>query len=68
MVMESCTIKVRIHSALRIESDINAVVVFRLVTFRPFRSEVILAKVKSSGEDAIRCELWFCILTTALPV
>ena len=30
-------------------------VVFRLVVFRPFASEVILAKVKSSDEDGIRC-------------
>ena len=29
-------------------------VVFRLVVFRPFISEVILAKVKSSDEDGIR--------------
>ena len=28
--------------------------VFRLVVFRPFRSEVIIAKVKSSDEDGIR--------------
>lgn len=30
-------------------------VVFRLVVFRPFPSEVILARVKSSDEDGIRC-------------
>jgi DNA-directed RNA polymerase subunit E'/Rpb7 len=30
------------------------VVVFRLVVFRPFTSEVIVAKVKSSDEDGIR--------------
>lgn len=29
-------------------------VVFRMVVFRPFSSEVILAKVKSSDEDGIR--------------
>lgn len=29
-------------------------VVFRMVVFRPFPSEVILAKVKSSSEDGIR--------------
>lgn len=29
-------------------------VIFRLVVFRPFASEVILAKVKSSDEDGIR--------------
>ena len=29
-------------------------VVFRLVVFRPFPSEVILAKVKSSDEEGIR--------------
>ncbi|KJA22816.1 hypothetical protein HYPSUDRAFT_66786 [Hypholoma sublateritium FD-334 SS-4] len=34
-------------------------VVFRLVVFRPFTSEVILAKVKSSDEDSIRLTLGF---------
>lgn len=29
-------------------------VIFRLVVFRPFPSEVILAKVKSSDEDGVR--------------
>lgn len=32
----------------------QALVVFRMVVFRPFASEVILAKVKSSSEDGIR--------------
>ena len=31
------------------------VVVFRMVVFRPFTSEVVIAKVKSSDEDGIRC-------------
>lgn len=35
-------------------SDTRLTVVFRLVVFRPFTSEVILAKVKSSDEDGIR--------------
>lgn len=30
------------------------IVVFRLVVFRPFASEVLLARVKSSDEDGIR--------------
>ncbi|KAI0076680.1 hypothetical protein K474DRAFT_1691258 [Panus rudis PR-1116 ss-1] len=34
-------------------------VVFRLVVFRPFSSEVILAKVKSSDEDGIRLSVGF---------
>ncbi|KZS94412.1 hypothetical protein SISNIDRAFT_473907 [Sistotremastrum niveocremeum HHB9708] len=34
-------------------------VVFRMVVFRPFPSEVILAKVKSSSEDGIRLTLGF---------
>ncbi|KDQ61854.1 hypothetical protein JAAARDRAFT_150833 [Jaapia argillacea MUCL 33604] len=46
-------------------------VVFRLVVFRPFASEVILAKVKSSDEDGIRLTLGFFddmyIPTTYLP-
>jgi DNA-directed RNA polymerase subunit E'/Rpb7 len=29
-------------------------VTFRLVMFRPFRGETLIAKVKSSTEDAIR--------------
>ena len=32
----------------------RCVVVFRLVVFRPFTSEVVLGKVKSSDEDGIR--------------
>lgn len=35
-------------------SESCVAVIFRLVTFRPFPSEVILAKVKSSDEDGIR--------------
>ena len=47
------------------------VVVFRLVVFRPFPSEVILAKVKSSDEDGIRrtsplFPLASCLLRTDL--
>ncbi|KIL62118.1 hypothetical protein M378DRAFT_129227, partial [Amanita muscaria Koide BX008] len=34
-------------------------VVFRIVVFRPFTSEVIVAKVKSSDEDGIRLTLGF---------
>jgi len=34
-------------------------VVFRMVVFRPFSSEVILAKVKSSDEDGIRLSVGF---------
>ncbi|KAF7967734.1 hypothetical protein HWV62_33252 [Athelia sp. TMB] len=34
-------------------------VVFRMVVFRPFASEVILAKVKSSDEDGIRLSIEF---------
>jgi hypothetical protein len=32
----------------------SRIVTFRMVVFRPFVSEVILAKVKSSDEDGIR--------------
>jgi DNA-directed RNA polymerase subunit E'/Rpb7 len=35
-------------------SQHNAPVLFRLVVFRPFISEVIFGKVKSSSEDGIR--------------
>ncbi|KAF8885424.1 RNA polymerase III subunit Rpc25-domain-containing protein [Mucidula mucida] len=31
-------------------------VIFRMVTFRPFTSEVILAKVKSSDAESVRCK------------
>ncbi|EDR07509.1 uncharacterized protein LACBIDRAFT_250573 [Laccaria bicolor S238N-H82] len=34
-------------------------VVFRMVVFRPFTSEVIIAKVKSSDEDGIRLTIGF---------
>ena len=33
------------------------VVVFRMVVFRPFTSEVIMSKVKTSDEDGVRCAL-----------
>jgi DNA-directed RNA polymerase III subunit RPC8 len=33
-------------------------VVFRLVVFRPFTSEVVIAKVKSSDEEGIRRALF----------
>lgn len=41
----------------------HSLVVFRMVVFRPFTSEVILAKVKSSDQESIRCQ-WpsFCII------
>lgn len=39
-----------------VDTDFDLKVTFRLVVFRPFTSEVILAKVKSSDEDGIRCE------------
>jgi len=39
---------------------------FRMVVFRPFTSEVVVAKVKSSDEDGIRCmSLFFCSQSTA---
>lgn len=36
--------------------QLSFAVVFRLVVFRPFPSEVLLAKVKSSDEEGIRRE------------
>jgi DNA-directed RNA polymerase subunit E'/Rpb7 len=36
------------------KANCSVVVVFRLVVFRPFISEVVVAKVKSSDEDGIR--------------
>ena len=36
--------------------NVLCIVVFRMTVFRPFGSEVILAKVKSSDEDGVRCE------------
>jgi DNA-directed RNA polymerase subunit E'/Rpb7 len=54
--MAACGIKVRQHSfATRVRVIHSfSTVVFRLVVFRPFASEVILAKVKSSDEEGIR--------------
>ena len=43
-----------------------ATVVFRMVVFRPFASEVIVAKVKSSDEDGIRRRTSFCANEVAL--
>ncbi|CCM01324.1 uncharacterized protein FIBRA_03373 [Fibroporia radiculosa] len=40
-------------------NNLNAAVIFRLTVFRPFPSEVILAKVKSSDEDGIRLTVGF---------
>lgn len=37
-----------------LNSSFIFVVTFRMVVFRPFVSEVLLAKVKSSDEDGIR--------------
>jgi DNA-directed RNA polymerase III subunit RPC8 len=43
-------------------------VVFRMVVFRPFTSEVVVAKVKSSDEDGIRCtSLFFLSIDRLLP-
>ena len=39
--------------------------VFRMVVFRPFTSEVVIAKVKSSDEDGIRCMFLFSFQSTA---
>ena len=53
--MGVCGIKVRSSVFL---CDICAkeyIVVFRMAVFRPFTSEVVIAKVKSSDEDGIRC-------------
>jgi DNA-directed RNA polymerase III subunit RPC8 len=36
------------------EHEFVSIVTFRMVVFRPFVSEVVLAKVKSSDEDGIR--------------
>src|SRR5882757_6605020 len=43
-------------------------VVFRLVVFRPFTSEVVMAKVKSSDEDGIRRVLLFQLFCMSIKV
>ena len=43
---------------LKIKKKKKNLVVFRLVVFRPFTSEVIIAKVKSSDQDGIRRALF----------
>ena len=46
---------IRVRNALAKQAErLKNVVVFRIVVFRPFTSEVIVAKVKSSDEDGIR--------------
>ena len=45
----------------------SLVVTFRMVVFRPFVSEVVLAKVKSSDEDGIRRIFASPIISTKLP-
>ena len=48
----------------KIKANTNfKVAVFRMVIFRPFISEVVVAKVKSSDEDGIRCS---CMTTSGL--
>jgi len=44
----------------------SPIVTFRMVVFRPFVSEVILAKVKSSDEDGIRRMFASRILSTQI--
>ena len=43
------------------------IVTFRMVVFRPFVSEVIIAKVKSSDEDGIRRMLVWLLTMSYLP-
>jgi hypothetical protein len=43
------------HAIKHFRSDALVIVVFRLTVFRPFPTEVILAKVKSSDENGIQC-------------
>ena len=59
--MGFCGIKVsKIFFEMRISGTTQReiLVVFRLVVFRPFTSEVVIAKVKSSDEDGIRRALF----------
>lgn len=44
-----------VHYLCLRKSHKQHIVVLRMVVFRPFTSEVIVAKVKSSDEDGIRC-------------
>lgn len=54
--MDACGTKVgeSTHGLSERQLPTLCLVVFRMVVFRPFASEVILAKVKSSDEDGIR--------------
>src|ERR1700744_6558849 len=42
------------HAINHFQCDASVIVVFRLTVFRPFTTEVILAKVKSSDENGIQ--------------
>ena len=57
--MGVCGIKVRFVCVLFDICANERIVVFRMVVFRPFTSEVVIAKVKSSDEDGIRCTSFF---------
>lgn len=46
------------HRKGRRTDSLSSTVIFRLTVFRPFPSEVILARVKSSDEDGIQCVLF----------
>jgi DNA-directed RNA polymerase subunit E'/Rpb7 len=54
MVMDASGIKVLLSSTAALRTDAIFEVLFRLVVFRPFVSEVMFGKVKSSSEDGIR--------------
>lgn len=43
--------------SIELTQTFSSIVAFRMVVFRPFVSEVMLAKVKSSDEDGIRRKL-----------
>jgi len=45
----------------------SPIVTFRMAVFRPFVSEVVLAKVKSSDEDGVRRMLASPVLSTQTP-
>lgn len=52
--MGSCGTKVGTDAQGILTEHLYLLVVFRMVVFRPFASEVIIAKVKSSDQDGIR--------------
>ncbi len=53
-----CLLDQYLESSSKLRFALNSTVTFRLIVFRPFASEVLIAKVKSSSAEGIRRTLF----------